>query len=55
MLGTCTLQIARQVLGLPALVREPVTISAAALERVTGTYAFNQALAVGRQPTRRPI
>ena len=39
--GTCTLQIARQVLGLPTLVREPVAISDAALERAVGVYASN--------------
>ena len=40
--GNCALRIARLVLGLPLLVRQPVVISAAAMERVTGTYAFNK-------------
>lgn len=40
--GNCSLRIARLVLGLPLLVRQPVAISAAAMERVTGTYAFNK-------------
>jgi CubicO group peptidase (beta-lactamase class C family) len=40
--GNCGLRMARLVLGLPPLVREPVVISAAAMERVTGTYAFNK-------------
>ncbi|MCX6048766.1 MAG: serine hydrolase [Chloroflexi bacterium] len=39
--GNCSIKIARQALGLPVLERTPVAISAAALERATGTYAFN--------------
>ena len=40
--GGNALKIARLVLGLPVLVREPTTISSAAMERVTGTYALNK-------------
>ena len=36
--GACTLKIARQVLGLPAIVREPVTLSAADQDRILGKY-----------------
>lgn len=39
--GSCALKIARHVLGLPAIVREPVALSATAEERILGKYMID--------------
>ncbi len=40
--GPCTLKIARQVLGLPAIARESVVLFRAAQDRVVGKYMVNK-------------